>query len=62
MQADLGLCCPHMPEDTFLHDMAHLKYTAKNEATDAAQMMTEMMSILLASDIMMMMMMMMMTM
>ena len=22
MQADLGLCCLHMPDDTFLHDMA----------------------------------------
>ena len=23
-QADLGLHCPHMPEDTFLHGTAHL--------------------------------------
>ena len=22
VQADLGLCCSHMPDDTFLHDVA----------------------------------------
>ena len=22
-QADLGLCCPHIPEDTVSHGMAH---------------------------------------
>ena len=45
MQADLGLCCSHMPEDMFSHGVANLKYTAKHEDTDAAQMMTKMMSI-----------------
>ena len=30
-QADLGLCCPHMPEDRFLHATAHIinKLSAK---------------------------------
>ena len=23
-QADLGLCCPHIPEDTFPHGAAHI--------------------------------------
>ena len=26
VQADLGLCCPHIPEDTFSHGMSHLVY------------------------------------
>ena len=24
VQADLGLCCPHMPKDAFLHDMTNM--------------------------------------
>ena len=32
-QADLGLCCPHMPEDTFAHGAARIteKCTIEND-------------------------------
>ena len=27
VQADLGLCCPHMPKDTFSHNLEHFLNT-----------------------------------
>ena len=30
VQADLGLRCPHMPEDTFLHGPARFIHRAEN--------------------------------
>ena len=30
VQADLGLCCPHMPEDMFSHGMAQYDLSVLN--------------------------------